>query len=314
MAISTQANRKKQMTDTSIKPADLLNNPANAEIYGTQPDDDLVESVREYGILEPIVADRESLTIISGHRRRQAAIIVGLESVPVRLKDMPDSAKQGIMLIESNRQRVKTKEQILREYQYLESCLSLVAKQAQSEAGGAQPGGNKKGPRKKPAKDLAAADVGLSRNTAEKGSKVVQAIDEAEASGDEEKAKELREELEKGSVSAAHRKATEPEKPTEGPPDRWMTSLQKDITSVARRVEVAMEKDQAERGDETSSVDRWGQEFLTKLRNARTVLTVNKPAAKCSTCKGQKRANPCSDCSGTGWLTKRQAEILIGGA
>jgi ParB-like chromosome segregation protein Spo0J len=255
-----------------------------------------------------------SLTIISGHQRRQCAIIVGLKEVPVRLIDMPDEDEQLLRLIESNRQREKTMEQKGREYKVRAEVEGRLAKRRMSEGGkGRENSLTLKGQ----AKDLAAADIGVSRKTADKAAQVVDEIDKAEASGDEERAQELKDSLNNGSVSAAHRKATETtdggdQKNSEGPPDRWITSLQKDLTSVARRVEVALEKEQSDRGDETASVEKWGQEFLTRLRNARATLTLNKPHTKCKTCKGQKRAKPCSECGGSGWMTKQQAEIYGG--
>ena len=58
------------------------------------------------------------------------------------------------------------------------------------------------------AKAIAAAKVGLSKPTAEKAVVVVQKIDEAEAAGNTTKAAERRQELNKGSVAAPHRKVT----------------------------------------------------------------------------------------------------------
>lgn len=66
-----------------------------------------VESVRQSGILVPIlVRDRDAggYEIISGHRRKHAAEIVGLETVPVIIRDLSDD-EAIIAMVDSNLQR-----------------------------------------------------------------------------------------------------------------------------------------------------------------------------------------------------------------
>lgn len=303
-----------------MKPQDLLNNPANAEIYGTQPDQALLESIKEHGVLEDLIVDRDSLTVISGHQRRQAAIMAGLKEVPVKLIDLPDSAQQMVRLIESNRQRVKTKEQKAKEYSALLSAKELIAKQAQKDAGGKKKAGAKtdSSPQRKPtAKQAAASEVGMSPKTADKAKEVADAIDEAEASGDQEKADHLRAELEGKSVASAHRMVTETgqsDASKEGErlakaPSRWVNGLISDLSSIEKRVKMALELDEKERGPELKTVARWGQEALIKIGNVKTVLKANKPDDICLTCKGKKKAKACPDCLGSGYMTKRQLEI-----
>ena len=51
---------------------------------------ELSESIREQGILSPIVVRKKSdicYEIISGHRRKRGAQLAGLETVPVLIKD-----------------------------------------------------------------------------------------------------------------------------------------------------------------------------------------------------------------------------------
>ena len=67
----------------------------------------IVESVRESGILVPImVRNREAggYEIVSGHRRKHAADIVGLERVPVVIRDLTDD-EAVIAMVDSNLQR-----------------------------------------------------------------------------------------------------------------------------------------------------------------------------------------------------------------
>jgi hypothetical protein len=70
---------------------------------------------------------------------------------------------------------------------------------------------------------------------------------------------------------------------------------------------MAMENES--KGHELMTIDRWGQEFITKARNAQAVLKDNRPHGVCLTCSGKKRAKVCKDCLGSGWMTRRQLEI-----
>ena len=68
--------------------------------------DELVESVRTYGILSPLLArpKGEGYELVSGHRRRLAAQKLGLPSVPVLVREMTDD-EAVILMVDSNLQR-----------------------------------------------------------------------------------------------------------------------------------------------------------------------------------------------------------------
>ena len=68
--------------------------------------DELVESVRTYGILSPLLArpKGEGYELVSGHRRRLAAQKLGLPTVPVLVREMTDD-KAVILMVDSNLQR-----------------------------------------------------------------------------------------------------------------------------------------------------------------------------------------------------------------
>lgn len=63
----------------------------------------LAESIRSQGILQPIVvrAKNEGYEIIAGERRWRAAQLAGLTTVPVVIRDIPDEAALAIALIEN---------------------------------------------------------------------------------------------------------------------------------------------------------------------------------------------------------------------
>ena len=68
---------------------------------------DTVESVKQYGVLSPLIArprPKGGYEIISGHRRQHAAELAGLETLPVIVRQMDDDAAI-ILMVDSNLQR-----------------------------------------------------------------------------------------------------------------------------------------------------------------------------------------------------------------
>lgn len=66
-----------------------------------------IDSVRENGVLVPIMVRNRpegGYEIVSGHRRRHAAEIVGLETVPVIIRDLTDD-EAVIAMVDANLQR-----------------------------------------------------------------------------------------------------------------------------------------------------------------------------------------------------------------
>lgn len=96
--------------------------PENDELYrpvlATDPEIlRLAESVRERGLLEPLVVTQDGY-ILSGHRRHVAARLAGLDRVPVRVEPIrraDDLDSFVVLLREYNRQREKSREERLRE-------------------------------------------------------------------------------------------------------------------------------------------------------------------------------------------------------
>jgi hypothetical protein len=104
---------------------EILPSPENAQLYKpVTPDDEatieLAKSIKERGVLEPIVISADNY-IISGHRRHCAARLAGLSQVPCRMDEVrrgdgeKASDKFLNLLREHNRQRVKTRDEVLRE-------------------------------------------------------------------------------------------------------------------------------------------------------------------------------------------------------
>lgn len=66
----------------------------------------LCDSIREYGVLSPLLArpTADGYEIVSGHRRKAAALRLGLDKLPVLVRDMSDD-EAIILMVDSNIQR-----------------------------------------------------------------------------------------------------------------------------------------------------------------------------------------------------------------
>ena len=91
----------------------LKPHPINDEIYSFNSQDhkELKKSITLLGLLEPIVITNDNL-ILSGHRRYGVIKELGWEDVDCRLVDVENPK---IFIVEANRQRKKTTEEILKE-------------------------------------------------------------------------------------------------------------------------------------------------------------------------------------------------------
>ena len=67
---------------------------------------ELCSSLRDYGVLSPLIVRpfEEGFQVVSGHRRRMAAIILGLQELPSLVRVMSDD-DAVILLVDSNIQR-----------------------------------------------------------------------------------------------------------------------------------------------------------------------------------------------------------------
>lgn len=69
--------------------------------------DELCASIEQYGVLSPIIVRPHSegvYEVLSGHRRMKACELLGIEEVPVVIKDLDDDTA-AILLVDSNLQR-----------------------------------------------------------------------------------------------------------------------------------------------------------------------------------------------------------------
>ena len=81
---------------TQIPIGNLKPDPANPRRISDEELESLTRSIREFGLIDPIIARREDKVVIGGHQRLLAARKLGLKQVPVVLVDL--SADQARLL------------------------------------------------------------------------------------------------------------------------------------------------------------------------------------------------------------------------
>ena len=161
------------MLITKLKP-----HPLNREIYGeNEPLEDLLESIKGKGIMEPLVVNAGGF-IISGHRRWKAALSLGLTEVPCRVENYLNLLDEQEAIIAFNRQREKTFTQKMMEAEKLKGIEAEKAKERQQEHGYTAPGktkitcGNVATSDTGKTRDKVAEKIGMSGRTYDKASRV----------------------------------------------------------------------------------------------------------------------------------------------
>lgn len=121
-------------------PVDLIRpSRFSTAIYG-DPDaeiecDGLLDSIRQSGILVPLVLTPDgpdAFELISGHRRLACSRLLGLETVPCEVRDLPRGSARRRAVLDYNRQRRKIFSQIMREADALDALLSPEAQRRRS--------------------------------------------------------------------------------------------------------------------------------------------------------------------------------------
>lgn len=110
------ANEKTIGRVVSIPIEKVKENPEN--FYDVDIDiENLVESIKEFEVIHPIVIT-EDYMLISGHRRLRASKLAGLKEIPAMFDNSNEN--YDLKLIEANRQRIKSNAEIDHEIEVLE--------------------------------------------------------------------------------------------------------------------------------------------------------------------------------------------------
>jgi ParB-like chromosome segregation protein Spo0J len=207
---------------TLVRICDLKPHTLNMTIYG-EPDfsAEFKQSIIDNGVLVPLLVDEHG-QIISGHNRWKVADEVGFEKVLVTVLIGATPLEVESLLIESNRQRVKTPTQVQNEtveYFRVEEAFAAerraeTLKQNQSVSDVSPRLTTEEMPKTQgKTRDIVAQKTGQSNKTVDMRMKIAKAVERQEP-----KAKEAMQVLAKGGSVAQAVKLVEPERPKKSKP------------------------------------------------------------------------------------------------
>ena len=113
-----------------------VNRQQPRQSFGEQQLKELRDSIKEYGILQPLILKRESggeFLLIAGERRLRAAAMAGLEKVPAIIKEATEEEIGLIALVENiQREEAKAYQQLMEKYGINQSSLAVKLGKNQS--------------------------------------------------------------------------------------------------------------------------------------------------------------------------------------
>lgn len=189
---------------TTIDPISLTPHPMSSEIYRDGVTPDLLESIREHGILTPITVTFDN-RILSGHRRWEAAMQLKLETVQIITYHTNDELELEQVILESNKYRTKDNEQIGREYSHSSRIVNERASRQGHRTDYDDLTSVFQATEVAPPSTQAADMIGVSKAHATKAAAVVKVIDKLKKEGKTAKAKSLTDELNKSARTAFDR-------------------------------------------------------------------------------------------------------------
>ena len=103
-----------------VSPSKLIPNKTKLDIYQAPSNyEEMKENIKEHGILEPLIVNKNTSVIISGNLRHQIALELGLTEVPVLFQEVEEE-DMNLKSISTNQQRVKSTLEIFREIEFFE--------------------------------------------------------------------------------------------------------------------------------------------------------------------------------------------------
>ncbi|MEJ6546881.1 MAG: ParB N-terminal domain-containing protein, partial [Flavobacteriaceae bacterium] len=101
-----------------VKVSSLTHHPKNKEIYDLSSIDELMESISEVGLLQPLTIDTRN-QVISGNRRFESIKRLGWKEVEVIVREVQEEEEE-LLLIHFNKQRIKSFKELINEYLILD--------------------------------------------------------------------------------------------------------------------------------------------------------------------------------------------------
>ena len=102
-----------------VKVSSLKHHPKNKEIYTLSSIEELMESISEVGLLQPLIVDSNN-QVISGNRRFESIKRLGWKEVEVEVKEVK-KGEEELLLIHFNKQRIKSFKELINEYLTLDN-------------------------------------------------------------------------------------------------------------------------------------------------------------------------------------------------
>jgi DNA modification methylase len=100
-----------------VKVSSLKHHPKNKEIYSLSSIEELMESISEVGLLQPLIIDSRN-QVISGNRRFESIKRLGWNEVEVEVKEVKEGEED--LLIHYNKQRIKSFKELINEFLILD--------------------------------------------------------------------------------------------------------------------------------------------------------------------------------------------------
>ena len=109
--------------------------------FGHKEMEELVESIKEHGILQPLIAtriDENNYELVAGERRLRAAEIARLKDVPVIVRDLKEQQKLELSLIENIQRKNLNPIELAKAYKKLSDEFNLKIEQVAKKVGKSQ--------------------------------------------------------------------------------------------------------------------------------------------------------------------------------
>ena len=134
---------KKEEVESEIELSRIVPNPHQPRFnFDETKLQELADSIKEHGIIQPIVVSRkgEQFEIIAGERRFQAAKLAGLLKVPVVVRDVTEQQKLELAIIENIQRHDLNPIEEARSYQKLIDDFDLSQEEAAIKLGKSRSG------------------------------------------------------------------------------------------------------------------------------------------------------------------------------